>query len=141
MDAVSSLSSANEYGLQQLRMQQARRDADQAEQAARSLRAQADGAQRVAEEAQESARTLGVQSDQAEARAGQARQGLASVASTQQAITQLTKGVNQAVVSEPVVPVVQPSPQGGKAAVATAGAAPVVNAQGQVTGTIVNTSA
>lgn len=129
---VSSTSSANEYGLQQLRVQQARRSAEQAEQAAQLLEAQAAGAQQAAEQAQENARSLSVESSQAQARAGQARQGLIAMGSAQQAITQLTNAVNQAAV--PVTTSVPTTQSVGSPP-------PVVNTQGQVTGKIVNTTA
>ena len=137
MASVSSTSGANQYGWQQLKLQQARRTADQAEQTAQSLRAQASDAQRVAEQAQDSARSLGVQSDQAQARAGQARQGLAAVAGAQQSVTQLANVADQVIGRQqsaaPATPNTAPAP--------VAKTSPVVNSRGQVTGKIINTSA
>ncbi len=140
MASISPTSSANQYGLQQLRQQQAGRIADQAEQAAQSLRAQANQAQVVADRAQEAARSLTVQSDQAQAKAGQARQGLAAAGSAQQAVVQLEKSVDQALTREQaVVPTAAIAP--ATATTPSTSPAPVVNTQGQVTGTIVNTTA
>ena len=136
MASISPTSSANQYGLQQLRQQQAMRNADQAEQAAQSLRAQANQAQIVADRAQETARSLTVQSDQAQAKAGQARQGLAAAGSAQQAVAQLEKSVDQALTREQaVVPTAAMAP--ATATTPSTSPAPVVNTQGQVTGTLV----
>jgi hypothetical protein len=135
MISVSSSSSANDYGLQQIRLQQARRNADQAEQAAQSLKTQADAAQRVADREQENARSLYVQSDQAQTKAGQARQGLAAFSSAQQAITQLSKSVDQVLSREQVPAEVVSS---AAAPPASSVGAAVTNSQGQVTGKIVN---
>jgi len=133
MTTVSSTSSASEYGLQQLRLQQARRTAEQAEFAARALNAQAANAQRVADRAQEDARSLGVQANQAEASAGQARQGLAALSTAQQAFSRLSNTAEQVVAREPTP--AAPTQDSGAAPV------PVVNTQGQVTGTVINTTA
>ncbi len=138
MISVSSTTSANDYGLQQIRLQQARRNADQAEQTAQALKAQADAAQRVADHEQENARSLYVQSDQAQTKAGQARQGLAAFSSAQQAITQLSKAVDQ-VISREQVPT-EAAPSAPTPPASSVGAA-VTNSQGQVTGKIVNTTA
>ncbi len=138
MAPVSSISSATQSGLQQIMVQQAKRNADQAEQTAQSLRAQADAAQRTAEKAQETARSLTLQSDQAQQQADQARQGLAAVTATQQGITSLSNTINQMLdrklASIPATPSTT-TPGTGAAPVP-----PVVNTQGQVTGTIINTA-
>ncbi len=137
MASVSSTSSANQYGLQQLSVLQAKRTADQAEQTAQSLKVQASAAQRVADQAQENARSLGVQSEQAQAKAGQARQGVAALNSAQQGISQLSTVVDQVLDRDKTsVSAVSTTPQA-----ASATPAPVVNTQGQVTGTIINTTA
>ncbi len=131
MAPVSSISSAAQYGMQQIMVQQAKRNADQAEQTAQALQAQANDAQRVAERAQENARSLAIQSDQAQQRAGQARQGLAVLSAEQQSNARLVNAINLTAGSQ------QP-------AVATAPSttpSPVVNSQGQVTGKTINTTA
>lgn len=130
ISSISGAQSAAQSGLQQLKLQQAKRDAEQAEQTASALQAQARDAQQRAGEAQENARSVTAQSDQAQANAGQARQGLAVVRAIGQMQTQLTNVVAQVTgklaVPEPAAPTPVP---------------PVVNAQGQVTGTVINTTA
>lgn len=128
MASVSVASSANQYGVQQLRYQELRRNADKAEQTAQSLKAQADNAQRVVERDKEKARSLSVQSDQAREDSVQARLKLANLNSAKQTISQLTRVVDQVIARE------QSSAQ-------KANPSPVVNAQGQVTGTIINATA
>jgi hypothetical protein len=88
----------------------------------------------VADRAKENARSLFVQSDQAEARAGQARQGVAAMTSARQGINQIANAVDQAVGRQPVSTPASPAPQG-------TGQPAVVNSQGQVTGTVINTTA
>lgn len=136
MASVSSTSGANEYGWQQLKLQQARRNADQAEQVARSLKYEANAAQRVADRAEENARTLGVQSDNAQVKAGQARQGLAALSSEQLAGRLLSSRVDQVLGRQQAAAAAAPS-----TGVANASGSAVVNTQGQVTGTIINTQA
>jgi hypothetical protein len=63
--SASSLGSVTQFGWQQLKLQQAKRSADQAEQTAQMLQQQASVAKQEADRAQENARALGVQSDQA----------------------------------------------------------------------------
>lgn len=129
---ISGAQSAAQSGLQQLRLQQARRDADQAEAVARSLQSQAQSARQAASEAQENARTVTTQADQAQANAAQARLGLAVIKTVDQMQTRLSGVVAQVTeklgIAEPAVPTQSPSP-------------PVVNTQGQLTGTVVNTTA
>jgi hypothetical protein len=103
-------------------VQQAKRNAEQAESTARALQQQASAAQREAAHAQEGARSLQVQSDQAQSTAGQARQQVASLSAVQtvqdgfQTLrTQIAAGVK-----------------------ALDAAVPSVNAEGQTTGTLVN---
>jgi hypothetical protein len=121
----------------QLQQQQAQRTADQAEQRAQSLQAQARAAQQEASVAQERARTLGVKSSQAQGEASDARRNLAemeSLGKTQSNLTELRGQVAGAV--EALSP---PSPATNAAAANKA--APVVNAYGQETGTLVNVTA
>ncbi|MDP2808692.1 MAG: hypothetical protein Q8O34_00925 [Rhodocyclaceae bacterium] len=131
MAAISSVSGA-QSGLQQLRLQQAVRNAAQAEQSARSLQAQASDARQRANQAQEDARSITVQADQAQTDAGQARLGLAVIKSVGQMQTQLLNVVAQVTeklkIAEPAAPSQSP-------------ALPVINAQGQVTGSVINTTA
>lgn len=142
MASVSSTSNATQSGLQQLRLQQARRNADQAEQVAQALKAQANDAQRAADGAQQNADSLTTQSGQASAKAGQARQGLTASATVQQAVTQLSDRVDQVIGREAVT-----ATSATTTATSTTGStgstnsAPVLNSQGQVTGTIINITA
>ncbi len=114
--------------MQQLKVQQAKQNAEQAEFAARALRAQANEVQQAADRAQEEARSLFVRSDQAQSAAGQARQGLAMLKSFDTMQTRLVNAISQA--GERQVQMQQASAP-----------APVVNTSGQVTGTVVNTVA
>jgi chromosome segregation ATPase len=113
----------------QIQLQQARRNADQAEQQARTLQSQARQAQSVANRAQENARTL--QSDSAQARndANSARRGVVALSSlneVQAGIGELRQQIAQ-VLAAPTIG--QEAP------------APVVNTSGQQTGTLVNVTA
>jgi hypothetical protein len=99
------------------------------------LQAQAQDAQRKAVQAQENARSITVQADQAQSVAGQARQGVAivkTVGDMQAQISNVVTRVTEKLVSaEPAVVTPKSAPP----------AAPVVNTQGQLTGTVVNTTA
>lgn len=130
MSSVSSTSGASQFGWDQLKLQQARRNADQAEQAAQSLQAQAQAAQRTADRAEENARALAVDSNQARASVGKARQSLAAIQTEGQMQTQIAKVVDQVAQAQQSAP-----------SSAAPLSAPVVNAQGQVTGTTINTTA
>lgn len=114
-----------------MQVQQARRNADQAEQQAAALKAQAQSAQSVADRAQENARSLQVQSRQAQGEASQARLSVAtqnSVGAVQTQLSGLKEQITQVLQSETLSP----------PAVA---ATPVVNTSGQQTGTLVNVTA
>ncbi|HTZ00564.1 MAG TPA: hypothetical protein VMB75_12040 [Rhodocyclaceae bacterium] len=129
--AVTSASSAGlsaaQYAWQQVQLQQAQRNADQAQANARTLRQQADAAQRTADREQDSARSLAVEADQAQQAAGQADRGLQFLRAT---------GVLASQLNTQAATVVQAVTGGSKVQ-----ASPVVNSQGQVTGKVVNTSA
>lgn len=130
---TSGSQAVTQMAWQQLSFQQARRNAERAEQVARSLQAQATDAQRVAERAAGDARSISAQSVQAQAAAARARQGLAVIKSVGEMQGQLSNTVSQVIERFDVARV-------------TAGdvpvtAAPVVNSSGQVTGTVVNTTA
>lgn len=131
VSSISGAQSAAQSGLQQLRLQQARRDAEQAEQVARSLEVQARAAQLKASEAQQNAQSITLQSDQAQTNAGQARLGLALINTVGQMQTRLSNVVEQVVAKQ-------------KAAEPSVAAAPpvaVINTEGQTTGTVINTTA
>lgn len=123
--AVGAATSASQSILQQLQLQQAQRNADQAAQNARTLQAQASDAQRVADRAQDKARTLKVAANQAQTIAGQAAMGLQATRSWGQAKVQLSNTYTQVAQAQQTAPKAQP----------------VLNAQGQVTGSKVNVTA
>ena len=131
VSTTSSAQAASQSGWQQLKLQQARQNAAQAEQVAQSLAAQAGEAKRTADRAQENARNISVQSDQAQAVAGRARQGLAAINSASVAQAQLVHVVEQAA----------PRQEAQTKAKIQQQSAPVVNTQGQLTGTVINTTA
>ena len=133
LSSTAGAQSASQFGWEQLKLQQAQRNAEQAQQTAQSLQAQAQDAQRTADKAQDNARSLSVQADQAQSDAGRAEQGLAAIRTNGQAQTQLTNALNQAAP--------QPAVQPAAAAPVQQKPAPVVNAQGQTTGRVINTSA
>lgn len=137
MASISSSGSADSVvraGFQQLRVAEARRNADRAEQIARGLQAAAQAAQRTAERADENARSLTVQSDQARVDAGRARQGVVYLDSVGRMADQLGGFVAQvAERTEVAAETVAAAPEAGPVA--------VVNTQGQLTGTRVSTTA
>lgn len=137
--STSSIQTVTQGALQQLRLQQAKRDADRAEQTAQSLQGQAQDAQRVANRAEEVARSLSVQADQAQSQAGKARQGLASLSSLGQ-LQALVDHVSDQVFQTPLN-TQQSAPTVPTTSQTQASTTPVVNTQGQVTGTVVNTTA
>lgn len=124
----------------QLQQLQAQRNADQAEQRARSLQNMAQSAQREADQAQNNARTLRVDSTQARGEADTARRNLASMSGMNEVSKQLGELREQIgnALAEPV----------GESAAATSAPAPsrapattYTNAQGQATGSLVNVTA
>jgi len=136
--ATSNSLSADQLGMQQLRVQQAKQNAERAEAAARALRSQANAAQREANQAQESARSLYVRSDQAQTVAGQARQGLAAIRAQSEMQVRLSNTVDQ-VVERTNVDAASANGSSGVSERPTA--QPVVNTSGQVTGRVVSTTA
>lgn len=124
--SVAGSQSAGGFIAQELRTQQAQRRAEQAEANARALQAQARGAQLEADQAQESARNLKVRSDQAQGEVGAARQALASLGSLARVdagFQSIREGIADGLASLDAAPV------------------PVVNAEGQTTGTLINVTA
>lgn len=131
VSSTSGAQAATQYGFEQLKLQQAKRTADQAEQTAQSLRVQASNAQREADQAQENARSLSVKSDRAQAVAGQARQGVAAIKTAGGVVQQVIHVVDQALSREAST----------QTSSTTGVSAPVVNDKGQVTGKLINTTA
>lgn len=112
----------------QLQMQQAQRNADQAEQRARALQSQAQAAQQEADQAQNNARELQGSSSAARNDADSARRNV----TTMQSLGQVSAGLSELrtqiaeVVAPPPAPAVTPA---------------FTNAEGQVTGTRINVTA
>jgi Fe-S cluster assembly scaffold protein SufB len=116
----------------QIHQQRAQRNADQAEQQARSLHLRAREAQASADRAQENARSLNVQAGQAESESNRAKQGLAAQEALGKVQTQLSgwrEQIGSALAPQELAQPVAESP------------APVTNALGQQTGTLVNVTA
>ena len=132
--AISSLSSTQSgsgVAVQQIQQQQAQRNADQAEQTARSLRVAAQSAQSAANRAQENARTIKVESGQADSRSNQARQGLVamkSIAQVQSGFDTLRQQISSVLNSD-------------FTDAAPLQTAPVINTSGQETGTLISVTA
>jgi len=137
---TSGTQAATQIGWQQLKLQQARRTAEQAEQTAQALKSQANQAQRSADQAQETARSITVQSDQASSYASRARQGVAATQSVEQMQMQISNVVDQ-VTAKQQAPASPSAVTTLKASTATSAITPVVNTQGQITGTLINTTA
>lgn len=127
MAIVSSTTTPNPTAdaFRQLRVQQAKQVAQDAEENARSLQIQARDAQATADRAQERARDLGIQSDQALSTADRARQGVAALQTAGQMQARLGSALEKAAQ-------VAPTPQQPQ---------PVANSLGQVTGQVVNVTA
>lgn len=135
---AASAQSVTQVAWQQMRLQQARQNAERAEQAARALQVQARDAEREANLAEENARAISAQSDQARAVAGRARQGLAIMKSVGEMKGQLSTTVAQT--SERIGLSRAAEGEGGRT-VSPGLAAPVVNTAGQLTGTVISTTA
>lgn len=101
--SVSSAQSIGSSISQQLTLQLAQRNADQAEVNARALKAQADTAQRQADQAQDDARTRKVAAQQADSDAQSAQRTLTGLQSAQTTQTQLSD-VYQRVVNQNPAP-------------------------------------
>ena len=110
----------------QMQQQQAQRAAEQAEQRAQSLQAETRRARADAERAQDRVRTLEVETSQAERTAERARGGIAASESLQQLDGQLSTLQEDIRSTFPTPADGEPPPR------------PVVNAQGQLTGTVIN---
>ena len=131
MPAASvSASQASSAMWVQLQQQQAQRNADQAEQRARSLQGQARAAQSEADRAEENARNLQVESNTAQSEAGEAKRNLVAMHSLQDVQTQFSD------LRQQIGKILKP-----ETTTETTALAPVVNAYGQETGTVVNVTA
>lgn len=140
MTDVASTSASARSALQQLNIQNARRAADQAEREAQALSRQADLARSRAAREEQNADTLTTRAKQADAVAGQARQGLAALTSAAESTSRLTNTLSQ--INERNAPsATSPGVDVAPASTAAPAAAPVVNTQGQLIGSIINTTA
>lgn len=128
---ISNTSGATSAAFALMQRQQAERNAEQAEQRARSLQAETRQARAEANRAQERARTLEVETDQATEQAGRARSGLVASRSLQQLDKQFGELQSQINPPPPTEAPASPSPA----------PRPTVNVQGEVTGTVINVSA
>lgn len=125
--AVAAATSGSAFS--QLQLQQAKREVERAELTARTLRVRAQEAEREAYRAQENARSLRMESSQADQEAGRKRTGISSADSMQR----VNSGFDEIRLSI--------KEYTDSAAKTTAAPQPVVNTQGQTTGTVVNTTA
>lgn len=146
--ASSSLSSVTTAAYSQLRVQQAQRNADRADQEARALRASAHSAEAAADRAQEGARNIRVQSDQATDFAGRARSGVEAMRSTVENLSALGLRAERVAASQsardeapPVAPPAASVPPVVVSAQPVVVASPVINSDGQTTGTLIDVSA
>lgn len=129
--ATNSATPSLQAGLGRARLEQARREADQAEANARDLRSQADNAEQQATSSQEKVRRVSVSNQRAESTysAPQAN-------STSEVPLQVQNLIEKMYAASS-----QQRTLSGNPLKTDANAAPVVNAQGQATGRIVNVSA
>lgn len=128
---IAGTSGAISAAFAQMQQRQAERSAELAEQRARSLQTETRQAKAEAERAQEQARTLEVETDQAVSEAGRARSGVLATETLQELDTRLDAlrtSINTAFPPAGEPPGASP-------------ARPVLNAQGEVTGTVINVSA
>jgi len=129
--ATSSATPSLQVTLGGARLEQARREADQAEANARDLRAQADDAEQQAQRSQDNVRQVSARTQQDEATYAQPRKN--STSDVPLKIQKLIEQMYGAISDKRA--------QSGNPLKSDVNAAPVVNIQGQATGRIVNVSA
>lgn len=136
--AIASISATGQAGAiwAQVQQQQVQRTAQQAAERARALQAQAGDAQAAADRAQENARSLKVQSQQAQGEASNARLDLATMQSAGRLQAQF--GELRAQLASALG---ETTSAATTSAATTGSAQPVVNAQGQTTGTLLSVTA
>lgn len=132
ISSISGTQASPQSGLLQSRLLQATREAEQAERAARSLQGEVATAQQAVARAEQNVRSIAAQARQAEIAAGQALADLTAARSASQAKPQ-----------EPRIdPLTNSARKIAELAALTQTTAPaIVNAQGHLTGTVVNTTA
>jgi type II secretory pathway pseudopilin PulG len=128
ISATSSVTPSLQVALGKTRLEQARREATQAEATAQSLRAQANDAERDAQKSQEKVRELAAKSQLPDLTYAPPRKGLTAEVqtATKALLAELNKSANRKHAE------VSPARN------ATVTAPPVLNTQGQTTGRIVN---
>lgn len=131
ISSTTGLPGVTQAAFQQLKLQQARQNAERAEQIARSLQNQAAAAQREADRAQENARDLSALSSRAQGEAGRARQGLAMIQSVNEMKADLSTVLTRVEAS---------ANEAENGSITPVAAAPVINTSGQLTGTMINTA-
>lgn len=146
--AVGNGAAVVQAGLVQLKVQQAQRQADRAEDAARVLSQQAARARNDADRAVAVAQRLGIESDRASSAAGQARQGLAALRTATQAADRLSRafdrvagGATGATARQGDATPTVPAAPAPAAATASVGPGTQINSQGQTTGRLVDVAA
>lgn len=130
--ATNSATPSLQAALGRAKLQEARREADQAENNARSLREQADAAEQEAQKSQGKVRSVTAQTERDAATTYSARQDTSSAevpVATQDFLVRLYNATSQS------------RSDNGNALKSDPNAAPVINNQGQATGRIVNTYA
>ena len=130
MSNVSSTSNVSQQVFQKLNTQLARKNADQAEAIAQSLRAQAAEAQNLADRDQQKANALSAESDQAQITADNEKQLFKTANGIQQKTNQSVNTINQNVV-QPAYAIAPSSSSISK----------LISTQASVTGTNINTQA
>jgi hypothetical protein len=134
MAAISASNSATpsiQAGLGRAGLEQARREADRAEANARNLRSQADDAEQQATSSQENVRRVSVSNQRAES----------TYSAPQANSTSEVPLAVQNLIEKMYAASSEQRAQRGNSLKTDANAAPVVNAQGQATGRIVNVTA
>ena len=129
--ATSSATPSVQVGLGRARLEQARREADQAETTARDLRAQADGAEQQAQSSQENVRKIVVSNQRAES-----TYSVPISTSSPEVPIQV-----QNLIEKMYAATSEQRARSGNPLKTNTNAAPVINTQGQATGRIVNISA
>lgn len=129
--ATNSTTPSIQASLGRARLEQARREADQAEANAKDLRAQADEAERQAQSSQENVRKVAARNQREESTYSAPR-----ASSTSEVPLKVQKLIEQMYTASS-----EQRALSGNPLKTNAHAAPVVNIQGQATGRIVNVSA
>ncbi len=135
MVAISSFASAARYSVQQTAVPQVRRAAEQAQQAANALQAQARDAWREVDSAEANARAVDTRANQAISTAAEAKQNLVSFGAGILAAAPSIK-------AETSVPTTSAKTAPATSSTSTVQPAPaVINTQGQRIGTLINITA